>query len=432
MVKNYILDTNVLLHDPDSINAFQDNRIYIPLPVLEELDNFKRKPGQLGANCREIIRKLDYLRGKGDILNGVRLENGGLLILKIYRNADLDEIPFLESNLKDNWILFYSLKIQQEFSEYPSVLVTKDINFRVKAEAAGIKSEDYLTDKTNLDIYTGVVDFKLKKEQLNFLSSRKRISPKDIGIDETLLKPNIYLDFGKQNYGRYCDEVNEIKILEKSEEEKVFGISARNREQFFSLDALMDDNIPLVTLVGQAGTGKTLMALAAGLKKVMEDKKYVKLTVSKPIIPMGRDIGFLPGTAEEKIRPWVQPIFDNLEFLLGSKGIKAEEYLNKRNIMEIEVLSFIRGRSIPNHFIIIDEAQNLTPHEVKTIITRVGDKTKIVFTGDPYQIDNPYLDETSNGLMYLASKFYDERLAAHIMLVEGERSELASRGAEIL
>jgi len=431
MIKNYILDTNVLLHDPDSLYAFQDNRIYVPLPVLEELDNFKKKPGQLGANCREVIRKLDYLRSKGDILKGVKLENGRLLTLKIYKNLDID-IPLLESNVKDNWILFYALKIKKEFEDYPSVLVTKDINFRVKADAVGIKSEDYLTDKAQIEKYTGVCEFKLKKEQVKYLSTKKGFKPDEIGIDKTELKPNLYFDFGKETYGRYFAEENMIKLLPGVESYKTLNILPRNREQIFSLDALLDDNISLVTLVGQAGTGKTLLALAAGLKKVMEEKAFVKLSVTKPVIPMGRDIGFLPGSADEKIRPWLQPIYDNLEFLLGSKGIKAEEYVNKKNIMEIEVLSFIRGRSIPNHYIIIDEAQNLTPHEVKTIITRVGDKTKIIFTGDPYQIDNPYLDEMSNGLMYLASKFYDEKLAAHVTLVKGERSELASRGAEIL
>ncbi|HPE69140.1 MAG TPA: PhoH family protein [Thermotogota bacterium] len=438
MVKNFVLDTNVLLHDPDSLGAFEDNHVHIPMPVLEELDKFKRNPGQIGANCREVVRRLDELRTRGDILKGIQTQNGGTVQIALFSREDFNRLrlpAYFNKVLADNWILMYALKIQENHGNIPTILVTKDINLRIKSQTVGVDSQDYLRDKSKLTRLTGFGDLSLssasrkafaQKGELHFSQLKPQETP------EENYHPNQYLDLGEGTLGRVDSSGEKVIPLTYSAQQEVWGIRARNREQVYALDALLDDSISLVTLTGMAGTGKTLLALAAGLQNVLDEKEYERLTATKPVIPMGKDIGFLPGSAEEKVRPWVQPIFDNLEFLFGNRGKKAEEFLKSRNLIEIEILSYIRGRSIPGQFILIDEAQNLTPHEVKTIITRVGEKTKIIFTGDPDQIDNPYLDKTSNGLVYLASRFMGDPLAAHVSLLKGERSALASRAAQIL
>ena len=436
MVKNYVLDTNVLLHDPNSLFAFEDNNVIIPLPVLEELDGFKRKPGQLGANCREVVRNLDRLREKGNLLDGIELEKGGKLKVLVYHKNNFEIPPFLKRELKDNWILLYALRLSKESEDgLETILVTKDINFRLKAEAVGIKSQDYLKDKSEIEEYKGFLEIKkddLQTEVIQQFDSGKMISFDLIGIEPNKVHPNMYISLNDQYFGKVNKENDSIIPLKYDFDSKFYSIFALNKEQLFALDAMMDDTVSLVTLTGPAGTGKTLIALAAGLKLCLENKVFEKMIVTKPVVPMGKDIGYIPGSAEEKLRPWVQPIFDNLEFLFGKKGIKAEEYLKKRDLLEIEVLSYIRGRSIPDQLIIIDEAQNLTPHEIKTIITRVGENSKIILTGDPEQIDHPYLDDMSNGLMYAGSRFYGQKIAAHIHLTKGERSQLASIGAAIL
>ena len=436
MVKNYVLDTNVLLHDPNSLFAFEDNNVIIPLPVLEELDGFKRKPGQLGANCREVVRNLDRLRDKGNLLDGIELERGGKLKVLVYHKNNFEIPPFLKRELKDNWILLYALRLSKESDEgLETILVTKDINFRLKAEAIGINSQDYLKDKSEIEQYMGFLDIKrdeLKADVTERFASGEMIPLDSLNVKSEDVHPNMYISLNDQYFGKVNKESDSIIPLKYNFESKFYSIFALNKEQLFALDAMMDETVSLITLTGPAGTGKTLIALAAGLKLCMEEKKYEKMIVTKPVVPMGQDIGFIPGSAEEKLRPWVQPIFDNLEFLFGKKGIRAEEYLKKRNLIEIEVLSYIRGRSIPDQLIIIDESQNLTPHEIKTIITRVGENSKIILTGDPEQIDHPYLDEMSNGLMYAGSRFYGQKIAAHLHLTKGERSELASIGAAIL
>ncbi|HOO34280.1 MAG TPA: PhoH family protein [Thermotogota bacterium] len=435
MIKNYVLDTNVLLHDPSSIFSFEDNTVVIPLPVLEELDGFKRTPGQLGANCREVVRVLDTLRKKGDLIDGIELDNGGKVKVLVYKHNHFEMPPFLKKEIKDNWILAYALRLLEAEKEVrETILVTKDINFRLKADSMGIPSQDYMRDKSEIENYKGYLelDVKLNKKVIAKFEDMEKIPFDVLGLDEEKIHPNLYISVNDRYFGKVDTDGEYVIPIEYTFDSKFYSINALNKEQLFALDAMMDDSVKLVTLVGPAGTGKTLLALAAGLKLCLENKVFEKMIVTKPVVPMGKDIGYIPGSAEDKLRPWVQPIFDNLEFLFGRKGVKAEEYLKKRNLLDIEVLSYIRGRSIPDQLIIIDETQNLTPHEIKTIITRVGENSKIILTGDPEQIDNPYLDEMSNGLMYAASRFYGESIAAHVHLTKGERSELASIGSVIL
>ncbi|KAF2957026.1 PhoH family protein [Marinitoga sp. 38H-ov] len=426
MIKNYILDTNVLIHDPKAIFNFEDNNVLIPFPVLEEIDDLKTRSERTGAAAREVNRIFDNLRKNGNLRDGIKLENGGLLKIITLDSKNL-EIPKYLGKKVDDFILYYALHVKNE-SKIPTYLVTKDLNLRIKAEAVGVETQDYLTDRIEYENYfTGYIDLKVEKS----LIDKEKININLLNLDEKP-SPNTYFDLNEGNYYRYSEKEKSLLKLDISLFTNVFGINPRNREQIFAFDALLNDEIPLVTLVGSAGTGKTLLALAIGLGKVLEEKKYKKLLVSKPVVPVGKDIGYLPGSIQEKMKPWLQPIYDNLEFLFQGKGKKPDEYLEKKDILEIEVLSYIRGRSIPQQYMIIDEAQNLTPHEIKTIITRVGENTKIILTGDPFQIDNPYLGFSSNGLIYVSSKFKDSDLAAHIYLVKGERSELATKAAELL
>jgi len=411
MVKNFILDTNVLIHDPKSIYAFQDNNVIIPLPVLEELDNLKKHSGGLGKFAREVIRELDNLRNKGKLSEGIKLENGGTLkVMTLKRNVP-EKIDFLFEKYVDNWILVYTLHIIKT-SKIPTFLVSKDINLRVKADALGIPSQDYLTDRSELaTLNPGYFE-------TNSIEH----------IDKKSLFPNVYLIDKNNRFYRFDGE-NIIEIRKKIE---AWNVKPRNQEQFFAMDALLNDNINLVSLIGIAGTGKTFISLACALEKAVNEQKYEKIIVAKPLVPLGgKDIGYLPGSFEEKMRPWMSPIYDNLEYLFKLSNINMKEFMRK-DIIEIEALTYIRGRSIPNQFIIIDEAQNLTPHEIKTILTRAGENTKIVLLGDPYQIDTPYLDKDSNGLVYAASKFLNSTLSVHVVLTKGERSPLATEAAKLL
>jgi PhoH-like ATPase len=411
MVKNFILDTNVLIHDPKSIYAFQDNNVIIPLPVLEELDSLKKHSGSLGKSSRDVIRELDMLRNKGKLSEGIKLDNGGTLkVLTLERNVP-EKIDFLFEKYIDNWILIYTLHIMKT-SKIPTFLVTKDINLRVKADALGIPSQDYLTDRSELaTLNPGYFE-------TNNIEH----------IDKKSLFPNVYLKDRNNRLFRFDGE-NIIEIRKKIE---AWNIKPRNQEQFFAMDALLNDDINLVSLIGIAGTGKTFISLACSLEKTVKEQKYEKIIVAKPLVPLGgKDIGYLPGSFEEKMRPWMSPIYDNLEYLFKLSNINMKEFM-KKDIIEIEALTYIRGRSIPNQFIIIDEAQNLTPHEIKTILTRAGENTKIVLLGDPYQIDTPYLDKDSNGLVYAATKFLNSNLSAHVVLTKGERSPLATEAAKLL
>ncbi|WP_041077149.1 PhoH family protein [Thermotoga caldifontis] len=413
MVKNYVLDTNVLIHDPESIYNFEDNNVIIPLPVLEELDSLKRRNDSIGRSARHVVRELDALRQMGDLSKGVKLKNGGTLTVMSLTNLREDFVEYFKSKYIDNWILAYVVRIKRT-SSIPTILVTKDISLRVKASALNIQAQDYLTDRSNLAL----------------LPDGYRMVEENVSEGQTVnnFRENEYL---KSPTGYFKVKEGRATRLSLDLSSTVWGIQPLNEEQLYAMDAMMDDSIALVTMVGSAGTGKTLIALACALEKTVNQKRYRRIIVARPLIPMGKDVGYLPGSLEEKLEPWMQPIMDNLEFLFDRVGMSLKEFL-KKGIMEIEALSFIRGRTIPNQFVIIDEAQNLTPHEVKTILTRVGNNTKIVLTGDPYQIDTPYLDKDSNGLVYAASRLIGNPLVAHVTLKRGVRSPLASLAAERL
>ncbi len=437
-MKNYILDTNVLLHDPNSLLSFTDNHVLIPIEVIEEIDRFKRESTDLGQNARSVSRMLDGFRGTGSLSEGVDLPNGGKLKIAFYKNGHSGNGDgAFHANTVDNRILLLAASIQKTQPKNPTILVSKDINLRIKADALGLQAEDYETDRVFItDLYTGMME----------------MSASSAKIAEFRAKSELALDDGKKYCpNEYCtltDESNTKKAaLAKVDatgtklipiidcRDGVWGIKPRNREQHFALDALLDDRIKLVTLMGKAGTGKTLLAMAAGLKRVVNDREFRRLVVARPTISMGKELGFLPGSLEEKLAPWMPPIHAALEMLsdlnMGHDHRRSGDLMRSGAIV-VEALSYIRGRSIANQFMIIDEAQNLTPLEVKTIVTRVGSGTKIVFTGDPYQIDNPYVDSSSNGFNYVVSKFRDQAVSAHIELQKGERSELAELAANIL
>ena len=433
-MKNYILDTNVLLHDPNSILSFEDNSVIIPIEVLEEIDRFKRESTELGQNARTVSRMLDSFRAQGHLSEGVNLPNGGRLQILVGK-PEAAATPF--RNSVDSRIAMVALQIRDKNPGTPTVLVTKDINLRIKADAVGLAAEDYETDRVLLkDLYSGMCEKIVSQEKMTAFRANGEL---EIGN-------------GRVNYpNEYCtltDETNPKRTaLTKVDatgkklvpiidcREGVWGIKPRNREQHFALDALLDDRIKLVTLMGKAGTGKTLLAMAAGLKKTVLDREFRRLVVARPTVAMGRELGFLPGTLEEKLTPWMQPIHDALELLgdlnMGHEHRRSNDLI-RSGLVVVEALSYIRGRSIAGQYMVIDEAQNLTPLEVKTIVTRVGEGTKIIFTGDPYQIDNPYVDSSSNGFNYVVSKFREQPIAAHIEMQKGERSELAEIAANLL
>lgn len=434
--KTYVLDTNVILFDADSIFKFDEHTVVIPITVIEEVDHFKKAQDETGRNARRFARHMDDLRAAGSLTNGVPLPNGGMLKVALY--TDNLALSSFDMSVPDNRIL----AIAKWYATYDccgvTSLVTKDVNLRIKADAVGIKAADYENSKVDIDeLYSGFRDVRGVPEEY---------------IDNP--RPNEFFlrDSGTTRFvnGEYLPALEEIEA---------WGLTPRNEEQRYAMELLLDDNIKLVTLVGKAGCGKTLMAIAAGLRKVTDDFVYRRLLVSRPVMPFGKDIGFLPGTLEEKYSPWLQPVYDAVEYLMSgyptsampkvvkkatkkkaseaddkSEGPLAKGHLELVNagIMEIEPLIHIRGRSIPNQYLVIDEAQQLSPHEIKTIITRAGEGTKIVLTGDPWQIDNPYLDASSNGLTYVVERFRDQSIAGHVTLQKCERSELASLAAELL
>jgi PhoH-like ATPase len=437
-VKNYILDTNVVLHDPNALLNFADNHVLIPIEVIEEIDRFKRESSELGQNARQVSRMLDGFRGEGSLSEGVKLPTGGKLKVAFQKNGHTNgDSHILNGNSVDNRILALAAGIQKAQPKNPAILVSKDINLRIKADALGLQAEDYENDRVHIqDLYTGMIELSVSTEKMAAFRANGELE----------------VNGGKKYFpNEFCtllDETNPKKAaLTKVDasgtklvpiidcREGVWGIKPRNREQYYAFDALLDDRIKLVTLMGKAGTGKTLMAMAAGLKRTVLDREFRRLVVARPTISMGKELGFLPGSLEEKLAPWMQPIHDALEMLsdlnMGHDHRRSGDLMRSGAIV-VEALSYIRGRSIANQFMIIDEAQNLTPLEAKTIITRVGNGTKIIFTGDPYQIDNPYVDSSSNGFNYIVSRFRDQAIAAHIELQKGERSELAELAANIL
>ncbi|MGN6552351.1 MAG: PhoH family protein [Verrucomicrobiota bacterium] len=436
-MKNYILDTNVLLHDPNSLLNFQENNVLLPIEVIEEIDRFKRESSELGQNARAVSRMLDSYRGEGSLSQGVALPNGGKLKIVFQKNgAGNGEVHF-NGHTVDNRILAMASNVQKAEPKNATVLVSKDINLRIKADAVGLQAEDYETDRVFIkDLYTGMLEIPMTPEQIAAFRADGEL---ELGGGKKYL-PNEYCTLTDATHPKRTtlakvapSGTKLVPILDCRE--GIWGIKPRNREQHFAFDALLDDRIKLVTLMGKAGTGKTLIAMAAGLKRVVLDREFRRLVVARPTISMGKELGFLPGSLEEKLSPWMQPIHDALEMLgdlnMGHEHRRSGDLMRSGSIV-VEALSYIRGRSIANQFMIIDEAQNLTPLEAKTIITRVGHGTKVIFTGDPYQIDNPYVDSSSNGFNYIVSRFRSEAVAAHIELQKGERSELAELAANIL
>lgn len=454
MKKIFIIDTNVLLHDPQAIFKFQDNDVIIPLIAIEEMDNQKRRPDEVGRNARRVAKFIDDLRHQGKIYEGVKLESGGTLKVELNHQKVENLSGALEKFKADNRILAVALAYQQEFPDRKVALVTKDTYLRIKADVAGLEAEDYKTDKVNIEeLYTGAAELKVSPEVINKFYSENFLPWDKAEDDPDLLYANQFVALidengsGQSALCRFNAEKKGLVPLLFANSE-AFGIKARNREQRYAMELLMNDNVNLVTLVGQAGTGKTLLAVAAGLEKVIELESYKKLVVTRPVIPLGGDIGFLPGDKDEKMRPWMSPIYDNLEYIFGlgkeSRKEKGDEKLKSSNIenmvryfkekgqLELEAITYIRGRTMPRQYLIVDEAQNLTPHEVKTILTRAGEGTKVVLTGDPHQIDHPYLDSNSNGLTYIVEKFKGVKLAGHVTFLKGERSELAQVAAELI
>jgi PhoH-like ATPase len=439
MRKNFILDTNVLLHDPRSIYGFKDHNVVIPIYVIEEIDQFKRDLSELGRNARLASRYLDSFREEGSLKDGVTLPHGGTLRVSF---TDRSLPPSMaDGNLMDNRILAVALDTMDREPNVPAVFITKDIGLRIRADALGLIAEDYDAERVEIaELYTGfterlvpreVVDQMYKAGAEVELYGQDSLSPHQFVLLKDETNPS------HTAMGRYNAAKGRVVPLMRGIKEGIWGLRPRNMEQSFVLDLLLNDEIKLVTIVGKAGTGKTLLAIAAGLHKVTEESSYQKVLVSRPVFPLGRDIGYLPGTLEEKMNPWMQPIFDNVEFLMNlsradKKAGRGYHELLDLGLIEIEALTYIRGRSIPNQYIIIDEAQNLTPHEVKTIITRVGDNTKIILTGDPFQIDNPYVDATSNGLVHTVNRFKNEKIAGHMTMAKGERSALAELAANLL
>ena len=440
MKKIFVLDTNVLLHDPRAIFSFEDNDVVIPIVVIEELDKFKKDVNEIGRNARQVSRILDEYRQKGKLSQGVKLEGGGCLRVELNHQSP-ERLPSeLIATKADNRILATALNLKHD--NLPVILVTKDTNLRIKADALGMKAEDYESDTITLDeLYSGEVEIAVDPGAIEEFYSQGELpaaDPKPHPNEFALIKNSA--NPSQTALARYSQQKRAFVPIANAKH-GVWGITSRNKQQQYALDLLLNDDIRLVTLVGRAGTGKTLIALAAGLEKTIENRAFQRLVVSRPVFPLGKDIGFLPGDIEEKLRPWMQPIRDNLDFLMGAsapavagraKGKKDLQSLFDLGMIEVEPLTYIRGRSMPNQYLIVDEAQNLTPHEIKTIITRAGEGTKVVLTGDPYQIDNPYIDSSSNGLTYVVERFKEEPIAGHITLVKGERSDLAELAATLL
>jgi PhoH-like ATPase len=434
--KKIVVDTNVILFDSSSIQKFHDADVYIPMSVIEEIDRFKKDLGENGRNARQFSRFIDVLRGKGKLTEGVYLEERRT---RIHVKADLENEANLPAELDhhkaDNRILGTALSLQKEFDDVE--LITKDINLRIKADVFGVVARDYEGEELPAEdeFYSGRAEITVTSDKIDLFYREKAFVPspdhKLLGNQYVIMK-----DESNPNHsavGRYDLNAQAIVPL-ITPNDSVWGVHPRNVEQSFALDALLNDEILFVSLVGKAGTGKTLMALAAGLSKTLDDGRFQKLLVSRPIFPMGKDIGYLPGDVEQKLNPWMQPIFDNVEFLMGADkkaAGRAQELINQ-GMLNIEPLTYIRGRSIPNQYLIVDEAQNLTPHEIKTIVTRAGANTKVVLTGDRHQIDNPYIDAVNSGLSYCVEKFKGQKLSAHIHLTKGERSELAELAANLL
>ncbi|GHT39729.1 hypothetical protein FACS189437_03920 [Bacteroidia bacterium] len=442
MKKIFVLDTNILLHDVKAIEAFEDNDVIIPIVVIEELDNFKTDADDRGKNARIVSRTLDAYRAKGKLNEGVPTEHGGTLRIEMEKERVLP--ASFVFNKSDNGILniAYALKKKEEThkpnNQRPVIIVTKDTNLRLKSEAIGIEAQDYTTDKINYDeLYTGVAELEVDAAVIDGLYKNK-MTP----LPEGNFYPNEFIIFKandgskKSAMGRVGNNGDmNIKLLPQAEP-TAWGIKPLNKEQRFAMELLLDDSLDIVTLVGAAGTGKTLITLATGLQRTLDEEKYRRLVVCRSVVPVGKDIGFLPGTKEEKLEVWMGAIYDNMAFLADRKnpedGEEKAKYILDSGKVEIASITHIRGRSLPQQYMIVDDAQNLTPHEMKTILTRAGEGTKVVVTGDPYQIDTPYLDTESNGLTYLVDRFKGQKNHGHITFTKTERSRLADIASKLL
>jgi PhoH-like ATPase len=433
MIKTFVLDTNVLLHNPNALYSFAEHTVVIPFTVIEELDKFKSSPDKKGVHARQTLRELDQLYKKGALKSGAKMKNGGTLRI-LFSPTEVPH-PDLDWSRNDNHIIAIAWVLQREGQQV--FFISKDINARIKAEVLGVHSEDYEKQLVEYDqLYKGWREVVVTDGDIDELYKAHHL------LTKMVLHENEYVLLKgdkKSALAQYSREKSTFFLINGDLE--AMGLRPLNLEQRFAFDLLLNDDIKLVSLIGQAGTGKTLLALACALQKVIgRNPRYQKLLVARPIVPLGKDIGYLPGTKDQKLNFWMQPVFDNLGFLLqkeeGERGFgKAKdriEALLDADLLEVEAITYIRGRSIPNQFIIIDEAQNLTPHEIKTIVSRAGKGTKIVLTGDPEQIDTPYLDANSNGLSYMAERLKGQTLFGHMFLSKSERSEIASLAAELL
>ena len=469
--KYFVIDTNILLHNPEALFVFEENHVIIPYPVIEELDTQKRRDDDVGRNARQAIRHLDRLRNLGKLTDGVEwgdLKPTAEFALPPSRNGktgsvriDVDEHtrpPAIAADMPDNRIIAAAWALHE--AGKPAIFVSKDLSARIKSDSLGIRTEDFENQKVDADrLYRGYIEADCDPQAIDDLYADRMLPLDRITDALTIEQPNggeyvrelvpnqfvLMRDATDEHHtglGRRLADTDEL-IPITGPRKPVFGIVARNVQQTMALDLLLDDEVRMVTLLGSAGTGKTLLAIAAGMTKVFNEKVYDKLLVARPIMPMGRDIGYLPGDKDEKLTAWMQPIFDNLAYLMSTRGAGSQapdSYTTEQRIQKLmadgqlvlEPLTYIRGRSIPHQFIVIDEAQNLTPHEVKTIASRVGEGTKLVFTGDIGQIDNPYLDQSSNGLSYTVEKMKGLGLVGHVTLARSERSELASLAAQRL
>lgn len=478
-VRHFVVDTNVLLHDPSALFVFQEHEVIIPIVVIEELDRFKRDEGDRGRNARECIRHLDRLRKMGRLADGVRwgeaaetngrdkpitampptTDKTGVIRIEV---GEFPRPPMIKEDKADNHIIACALGTAERLKGTGEevVFVTKDLNARIKADALGLATEDFENKKVDAEkLYTGSMTIDVEGDLIDELY-RDRLLPLDrieaqlryTGEDGVTRRRTVYANQFVQL--RDADDENHTGLARRLADtdhlipvtgprKPTFGILPRNLQQTMALDLLMDEEVRMVTLLGSAGTGKTLMAVAAGMAKVFNEERYDKMLVARPIMPMGRDIGYLPGSKDDKLGAWMQPIFDNVGYLLSTRSgpmqhaesQTTEQRINKlveSGKLVMEPLTYIRGRSIPHQFMIVDEAQNLTPHEVKTIASRIGEGTKLVLTGDIGQIDNPYLDQASNGLSYAIERMKGLRIVGHVTMTKSERSELASLAASLL
>jgi PhoH-like ATPase len=445
-IKTFVVDTNVLLHNPNALFLFADNEVVIPLDVIEELDKFKTGTDDLGRNARTVIRHLDRLRETGKLSEGIKVPQTGGSI-RVILEEDQQLCPGLSANTPDNRIICCARSLMGTGKRV--VFVTKDINARIKSDALGITAEDFEAQKVDFDrLYTGFRELTVTGKTIDRMFGEKELKPESLPALGTPLVANEFVvlmdDADPAHTALTRFNLNTGGLVPvRPRRGPVFGIIPRNVQQTMALDLLLDDNVKLVSLIGSAGTGKTLLAIAAGMSKTLNDGVYQKLLCARPIMPLGRDIGYLPGDKDEKLTAWMQPIFDNMSYLLSNrpgadpdhKGHSAAslasveqriKQLVESGQVVLEPLTYIRGRSIPHQFMIVDESQNLTPHEVKTIASRVGEGTKLVLTGDATQIDNPYLDSSSNGLSYLVERLKNKSIVGHVTLQKSERSELAS------